>query len=209
MTTTGVNNLPVELLANVFNLLELHQLLVAAQTCRLWRAICSNPSLNLFRNPIAHILESQCQLESEKTGSMFHLRTLSAFQWIPTRNWIEILATASPHFILFECNLPNLSEEQWEEAFRLRFPPSWTKWRRDGRWRAAFLKSTCSLVSSDITNRFVRMLMRISHRLNVTCTSDEAWTSYIMINRNSNVNLGTGSSRTFSPHAIFNALKCA
>jgi len=154
MTTTCVNNLPVELLANVFNLLELHQLLAAARTCRLWRAICSDPLLNPFRDPIAHILENQCQLESEKTSGMHHLRTLSAFQWIPCRNWVDILAMASPHFILFECNVPNLSEEQWEEAFRLRFPPGWTKWRRDGRWKAAFLKSTCPPVPNDATDRF-------------------------------------------------------
>jgi len=212
MATTSINNLPVELLAIIFNLLELHQLLAAARTCRLWRAICSDPLLNPFRSPIAHILESQCQLESEKTGGMHSLRTMSAFQWIPSHNWVEILAMAPPYFILFECNVPNLSEEHWEEAFRLRFPPSWTRWRRGGRWRAAFLKSACLSASNDITDSLtalLRMLTRILHRLNVTCTSDEAWTSYIMINRNSNVNLGTGSSRTFSPYAIFNALKCA
>lgn len=153
MTTTCINNLPLELLANVFNILELHQLLVVAQTCRLWRAICSNPWLNLFRSPIAHILENQC---SEKAGGMHYLRTLSAFQWIPSHNWVEILAVAPPHFILFECNVPNLSEEQWEEAFRLRFPPSWTRWRRDGRWRAAFLRSACLSVSNNATYCFTQ-----------------------------------------------------
>ena len=156
MTTTGVNNLPVELLTNIFKLLELHQLLAAARTCRLWRAICSDPLLNPFRDPIAHILETQSHLEPEKASGMYHLRTLSAFQWIPSRNWVEMLAMASPHFILFDCNLPNLSEEQWETAFRLRFPPSWTKWRRDGRWKAAFLKSTCLSVSNDTTDYFAQ-----------------------------------------------------
>jgi F-box-like len=210
MTTTScVNNLPVELLARVFSLLELHQLLAAAQTCRLWRAVCSDPLLNPFRDPIVHILENQYQEDSDKAGGMHHLRTLSAFQWIPSRTWFEILAMASPYFILFEWVVPNLSEEQWEEAFRLRFPPSWTKWRRDGRWRAAFLKSVYWSVSMTSLIALLRMLMRIWHRLNATCTSDEAWTSYLIINRNDNVNLGTGSSRTFNPHAMFNALKCA
>jgi hypothetical protein len=156
MTTTCISNLPVELLANIFDLLDLHQLLAAARTCRLWRAICSDPLLNPFRSPIAHILENQWELEPEKTGEMRYLRTLSAFQWIPSRNWVEILAMASPHFILFECNVPNLSEEQWEEAFRLRFPPSWTRWRRDGRWRPAFLKSACLPVSNNATYCFAQ-----------------------------------------------------
>jgi len=154
MTTTSINNLPVELLARVFSLLELHQLLAVAQTCRFWRAVCADRLLNPFRGPIAHILEDKYLMDSEKTGIMRHLRTLSAFQWVPSRNWVEILAMAPPHFILFEWNMPNLSEEQWEEAFRLRFPPSWTKWRRDGRWRAAFLKSICLSVSNDVTNHF-------------------------------------------------------
>jgi len=152
MTTTCTNNLPVELLARIFSLLELHQVLAAARTCRLWRAVCSDPVLNPFRDPITHILEDQCQSDSEKTGGMRHLRTLSAFQWIPSRNWVEILAMASPYFILFEWNVPNISEEQWEEAFRLRFPPSWTRWRRDGRWRAAFLKSIFLSISNNVTN---------------------------------------------------------
>lgn len=209
MATTCADSLPVELLTGVFSLLELQQLLAVAQTCRLWRAVCGDPLLNPFRDPIAHILEDQCQLDSEKTDGMRYLRTLSAFQWIPNRNWVEILAMASPHFILFEWNVPNISEEQWEEAFRLRFPPSWTKWRRDRRWRAAFLKSIRLSVSILSLTTLFRMLTRIWHRLNATCTSDEAWTSYLMINRNGNVNLGTGSSRSFNPHAIFNALKCA
>jgi hypothetical protein len=156
MTTASVDNLPVELLAKVLSLLELHQLLAAARTCKLWRAVCCHPLLNPFRDPIAHILENQFQRDSEKTGGMHHLRTLSAFQWIPSRNWVEILAVASPHFILFDWIVPNLSEEQWEEAFRLRFPPSWTRWRRDGRWRAAFLKSISLPVASDVTDFFAQ-----------------------------------------------------
>jgi hypothetical protein len=155
-TTCCVDSLPVELLTGVFSLLELHQLLTVAQTCRLWRAVCSDPLLNPFRDPIAHILEDQCQLESEKTGGMRYLRTLSAFQWIPNRNWVEILVMASPHFILFEWNVPNISEEQWEEAFRLRFPPSWTKWRRDRRWRAAFLKSIRLSIFNNVTDHIAQ-----------------------------------------------------
>lgn len=149
-----INNLPVELLARVFSLLELHQLLGVAQTCRFWRAVCLNPLLNPFRGPIAQILEDEYQMDSDKTGGMRYLRTLSAFQWVPSRNWVEILAMAPPYFILFECNIPNLSERQWEEAFRLRFPPSWTKWRRDGRWRAAYLKSIHLSVPNYVTNHF-------------------------------------------------------
>lgn len=155
MTSTSINNLPVELLARVFGLLELHQLLAVAQTCRFWRAVCLDPLLNPFRGPIAQILEGKSQLYSDKTDGMRYLRTLSTFQWVPSRNWVEILAMAPPHFILFECNVPNLSEEQWEEAFRLRFPPSWTKWRRDGRWRATFLKSIYLSASNVVTNNFV------------------------------------------------------
>lgn len=47
------------------------------------------------------------------------------------------------------------------------------------------------------------MLYRVWHRTYTTCTTDEAWTKYIVLNRNGSVNELESSSRGFSPMAIF------
>ncbi|KAL0949254.1 hypothetical protein HGRIS_009332 [Hohenbuehelia grisea] len=51
------------------------------------------------------------------------------------------------------------------------------------------------------------MLQRVAHRSQTSCTSDEAWTKYIVLNRNGSANQLEQSSRTFNPLVIFNEMK--
>lgn len=67
------------------------------------------------------------------------LTNLSVRNIVPRQNWVEVLVRAKPEWILFEATLPSLKEAEWEECFSRRFLPNWKKWRKEGRWRQAFL----------------------------------------------------------------------
>jgi hypothetical protein len=62
-------------------------------------------------------------------------------------------------------------------------------------WNACVLTESC------------RLLWRIRHRLNVTCTAEESWTSYLILSRQGIVNLNAASSRQYNPHAVLNIYK--
>lgn len=68
-----------------------------------------------------------------------HLVNLSVRNIVPRQSWIEVFARAKPDWLLYQATLPNLKETEWEECFSRRFLPSWKKWKKDGRWKAAFL----------------------------------------------------------------------
>lgn len=70
-----------------------------------------------------------------------------------------------------------------------------------------------------------RMLHRVSHRSQTSCTADEAWTKlvaifiiavnpktdsirYIVLNRNGSANELEITSRSFNPLVLFNEMKC-
>ncbi|KAF9029775.1 hypothetical protein BJ165DRAFT_1520323, partial [Panaeolus papilionaceus] len=109
----------------------------------------------------------------------------------PRQNWIEILSMARPAFIIFEATLPNLRSSEWELCFKRRFLPSWIKFRKDTSWKEVFMKS----------------IHRVWHRSTTSCSADEAWTKYIVLNRNGSANQLEGSSRSYNPFTIFNQLK--
>lgn len=119
------------------------------------------------------------------------LTNLSVRNIVPPQNWVEVLVKAKPEWILFSATLPNLKESEWEECFSRRFPPSWKRWRKEGRWRQAFL-STISL---------------IIHRAKTRCTADEAWTNYLVLNRNGSANQLEATSRNFNPINLFHEIK--
>jgi hypothetical protein len=178
-----LESLPVELVAEILSHLDLRSLIIASYLSKSLYKIASDPSLNPWRKPIL------CNLRSSVYElSLKHLcvRTI-----VPRQNWIEILSLASASFILFEATLPNLTSSEWEECFARRFLPGWRKWKKDSTWKEAFL----------------RILFRIWHRSATSCTSDEAWTSYIVLNRNGTANEVEGSSRHFNPSVIFDELK--
>lgn len=128
-----LQTLPVELLAEIFSELDLDSLItVSCLSCRL-RAVTADASLNPWRRPILRNLH-QCVYEK----SLFHLSVRSI---VPRQNWIDILTFASSKFLLFDSTLPNLKSSEWEECFRRRFLPGWTKWKKDNSWREAFMKS--------------------------------------------------------------------
>jgi len=51
------------------------------------------------------------------------------------------------------------------------------------------------------------MLHRIWHRSTSSCTADESWTKYIVLNRSGSANELETSSRNFNPVAVFNEIK--
>ncbi|KAF8639687.1 hypothetical protein AX17_000951 [Amanita inopinata Kibby_2008] len=176
-------SLPVELVAEILGELDLASLLTVSHLSRHLYSIASDSSLNPWRRPILRNLRSGIYEAS--------LKQLSVRSIVPRHNWIDILSLARPHFILFEATLPSLKASEWEECFARRFLPGWRKWRKDGTWKEAYLKT----------------LYRIWHRSVTSCTTDEAWTKYIVLNRNGSANELEGSSRNFSPHVIFNEMK--
>ena len=68
-----------------------------------------------------------------------HLVNLSVRNIVPRQNWIEVFARAWPEWILYHATLPNLKDSEWEECFSKRFLPGWKKWKKDARWKSAFL----------------------------------------------------------------------
>jgi len=52
-----------------------------------------------------------------------------------------------------------------------------------------------------------RVLYRVWHRSRSSCTSDESWTKYIVLNRNGSANELEAASRNFNPSAIFHEMK--
>jgi hypothetical protein len=141
--------LPVELIGKIVSELALEDVIKISQLSRRLKLIASDPILNVWRLPILRNLRSN---EYEDT-----LKHLSVYMSVPRHNWVEILSIGRASYILFETTLPNLREAEWEEAFKRRFFPSWTKWRRDSTWKAAFLRSqTFPLkILSRLTHPFV------------------------------------------------------
>lgn len=110
---------------------------------------------------------------------------------VPRHNWIEIISRADPELLLFEATVPYLNDDEWAECFRRRFLPSWSYWKKSSSWRITFHK----------------ILYRVWHRTHSSCTADEAWTRYLVLNRNGTVSQVESSSRNFNPVTIFNELK--
>ncbi|KAJ7284135.1 hypothetical protein C8J57DRAFT_1433033 [Mycena rebaudengoi] len=160
-----LETLPVEIIAQIVGELSIKDAVKISQLSRRLRLVSSDPILNVWRVPIIRNLLSN---EYEET-----LKNLGVFTVVPRHNWVDILSLGNPHFILFEATLPNLKDAEYEESFKRRFLPSWKKWRRDGTWKAAFLKT----------------LHQTWHRSCTPCTANEAWTKYIVLNRNGSANL--------------------
>ncbi|KAH9927230.1 uncharacterized protein B0H18DRAFT_1003605 [Fomitopsis serialis] len=119
------------------------------------------------------------------------LRHLSVRSTVPRNNFVEILSIARANYLLFEASLPHLKDSEWEECFRRRFLPSWAKIKKKAR-----------------LSRHVLVLYRVWHRTSSTCTHDEAWTDYIVLNRNGTTNQLNGTSRGFDPLTIFEQMSC-
>ncbi|KAK0190804.1 hypothetical protein F5146DRAFT_1103070 [Armillaria mellea] len=182
--TVTFESLPVELIAEILGELDLESLIKASYLSRRLLTITSDSSLNPWRRPILRNLRSATYEDC--------LRHLSVRQTVPRQNWIEILSLARPSFILFDATLPNLKAADWEECFNRRFLPGWKKWKKDGvSWREAFIK----------------LLHRVWHRSQTSCTADESWTKYVVLNRNGSANELEVSSRTFNPITRVSALE--
>ncbi|THH11905.1 hypothetical protein EW145_g329 [Phellinidium pouzarii] len=175
--------LPVELIAEILSALDLATLITVSCLSRRLREISSDTALNPWKGPIAHNLRNK---DGEYESCLAHLTART-----PRANWVDILSAARAEFILFSASIPSLPDSDYDECFRRRFLPSWTKWKKDGRWKEAFLK----------------VLYRVWHRSVTSCTADEAWTKYIVLNRNGSANLLEATSRTFNPLHLFNEMK--
>ncbi|KAF9464878.1 hypothetical protein BDZ94DRAFT_1215690 [Collybia nuda] len=176
-------SLPVELIADILGELDLESLIKLSYLSRRLHDIASDSSLNPWRRPILRNLYSSNYEES--------LKHLSVRLTVPRQNWIEVLSLARPSYILFEATLPHLKDVEWEECFNRRFLPGWRKWKKDGSWKEVYLK----------------MLHRVFHRSQTSCTTDEAWTKYLVLNRNGSANELEITSRSFNPLVLFNEMK--
>jgi len=134
-------SLPVELIADILGELDLKSLITVSYLSHRLHAICSDSSLNPWRRPILRNLRD---LNGEYEVLLKHLSFRAT---VPRQNWVEILSLAKAHYLLFEASLPNLKESEWEEAFRRRFLPGWTKNKKDGSWKEAFMKYTAVLTA--------------------------------------------------------------
>ncbi|KAJ7498687.1 hypothetical protein FB451DRAFT_1202719 [Mycena latifolia] len=177
-----IESLPVELIAKIIGELDIPDVIKMSQLSRRLKLVASDAVLNVWRFPILRHLHSN---EYEA------LKNLSVYMSVPRHNWVAILALGRASFILFEATLPNLKEAEWEEAFKTRFLPSWKRWRKDGTWKAAFL----------------RVLHQTWHRSCTSCTANEAWTKYIVLNRNGSANLLEASSRNFNPLTVLHDMR--
>uniref|UniRef100_A0A8H7XXZ0 F-box domain-containing protein n=1 Tax=Psilocybe cubensis TaxID=181762 RepID=A0A8H7XXZ0_PSICU len=175
--------LPVDLIAEILGELDLESLIQMAYVSKRFYSVASDPSLNPWRRPIMRILNMHMYEPA--------LKHLSVRLIVPRRNWIEIITLARPSFVLYDATLPNLKSEEWEECFKRRFLPSWQKWKKESSWKEAFLK----------------LLHRVWHRSVSSCTSDEAWTKYVVLNRNGSANELEVSSRNYNPFSVFNEMK--
>lgn len=131
-------SLPVELIADILAELDLESLITLSYLSRRLHNIASDSSLNPWRRPILRTLRS-----GQYEDSLKHLSVRST---VPRQNWVEILTLAFPSFILFDATLPNLKVSDWEECFKRRFLPGWRKWKKDGTWKAVYLKSVLPCV---------------------------------------------------------------
>ncbi|KAJ7044591.1 hypothetical protein C8F04DRAFT_591275 [Mycena alexandri] len=178
-----IQSLPVELIGKIVGELSLQDVIKISQLSRRMKLVTSDTILNVWRLPILRNLRSEEYEES--------LKHLSIYMSVPRHNWVEILAMGRASYLLFETTLPNLKEADWEDAFKQRFLPSWRRWRKDGTWKSAFL----------------RVLYQTWHRSCTSCTANESWTKYIVLNRNGSANQLEASSRNFNPTVIFNDMR--
>lgn len=125
--------LPVELFASILSELDIVSLISASAVSSTFRSVVSSSLLNPWRQPIRRALLSTYPYDPA-------FATLGARLIVPRRNWIDILSLAKVDWLLFEAVLPNLREAEWEEAFKRRWLPSMRKWRKDGKWKQAFMK---------------------------------------------------------------------
>ncbi|KZT71451.1 hypothetical protein DAEQUDRAFT_723958 [Daedalea quercina L-15889] len=182
----ALESLPVELIADILGELDLSSLVTVSYVSNRLRAISSEPSLNPWRRPILRTLQNPVQQYDPA------LRHLGVRTTVPRNNFVEILSIARANYLLFEASLPNLKDSEWEECFRRRFLPSWAKVKKEGAtWKEAFVK----------------VLYRIWHRTTTACTHEEAWTDYVVLNRNGTANQLNSTSRGFDPLTIFEQMR--
>lgn len=146
-----LETLPVELVADVLSELDIASLIVVSGLSRRLRTVVSDvsgrfldytsllilinwlhkPSLNPWRRAMFESLQSEIPDP--------HLVNLSVRNIVPRQNWIEVFSKARPEWILYQATLPNLKDAEWEECFSRRFLPGWKKWKKEGKWKPAFL----------------------------------------------------------------------
>jgi len=200
----GLTTLPLEIISDILAFLDLVSLLQASQTSKLLAAVCRDEHLNPWTSRLKTVLRDQ---EAVNEGEQELLNHLGCYSSIPRQNWLLILSLASPEKLLFN-DIPWLPDELWHRAFMMRFLPSWTRWKRTHSWKRAFLSSVhCYYFECGTDGIPHRLIWRINHRLNVTCTAEESWTSYLILSRQGIVNLNAASSRQFNPHAVLNIYK--
>jgi hypothetical protein len=203
-----LQNLPVELITSILEELDLLSLITVANLSSRLRSVASDPYLNPWRKPIVRaLLKEPCEEAAAELAALQHLSERSI---VPRQNWVEVLTFASPSFILLDATIPNMRQEDWELCFKRRFIPGWVKWKRDHSWREAYrrrVRRPCYRCGAKLMLSH-RILTRVWHRSQTSCSSEEAWTKFITLNKNGSANELEVSSRNFNPLTIFNDMKC-
>lgn len=177
--------LPAELIADILSHLEIHDLIRLSNVSRTLRIVLSDANLNPWRAPLLRLLDRQ-------TAPSVLANISDSVNVFPSANWTIILSRSDPRFLLYECVIPHLAENEWQTAFETRFLPSWKKWKKeDMKWREAFL----------------RTLALVSHRLESHCKVNQAWTKYIVLNRNGSANELDASSRDLDMFRTYDSLR--
>lgn len=129
-----IESLPVELIADILGELDLRSLIIVSYLSRRLHVVASDSSLNPWRRPILRSLLIPPEAPYDPC-----LGTLSVRTTVPRQNWIEIMSLARADWLLFHATPAHLKEAEWEECFKRRFLPSWSKWKKeDGTWKSAF-----------------------------------------------------------------------
>ncbi|KAG8907004.1 hypothetical protein FRB99_005524 [Tulasnella sp. 403] len=178
-----LDDLPVELLTDIFSLLDITDLVAISQVSRQTRLVCGDPLLNPWKPPITKLLRAN----DADLSSISKLGEISIF---PRQNFIDILSLAPASFLLLHTALPALHSHHWEEVVNRRFLPSW----RDARFPSP-------------REQYMRLLWNVWHRENSHCTAQQAWCKYIVLARNGIVRLCSAYSRTYNPFTVFEDLK--
>lgn len=128
-------SLPVELIAEILGELDVTSLITVSYLSRRLHSIASDSHLNPWRKPVLRNVRNGLDAPYEPA-----LANLSVRHTVPRQNWVEIVSLARADWLLFEATLPNLKDAEWAECFRRRFLPGWSKWKKDGSWKQAFLR---------------------------------------------------------------------
>lgn len=171
--------LPHELLVKILSHSTLSSVVASTQTCRRFRLVGKDHTA--FERPLmttavscgVHMLVPPPQDSPIDLASRTLLAGLAGQVAVPTKSYVALLPFLSRSFILYEMELPRLTDEDWREICRIRFirsifgahERSLAGERVKGGWRMFFVKT----------------LQRYEHRHATGCVKEDNMVSDISL----------------------------